>query len=100
MIISAFAVIYTSVFQFSETVRNVLGKDGSRTRLANGCLVGGVVGLSLSVQNTVYDSYPPFSSYPDTGVITVGIVFTMVIFIGILLIASSYLKSRNLATKV
>ena len=100
VIISIFAVIFTSFFQFSQTVRTAWGKNEFITRLANGCFVGGVVGLSLSVKNTVYDSYPPFSLYPDTGGMTIEIVFIAVICIGILLIAISYLKSPNLATKV
>lgn len=100
VIVSSCAVIYTSVFQFSKTVRTVLGKNELRTRVANGFLIGGVVSLSLTAQNTVYNSYPPFSSYPNTNEMTVGIFGTLLILTGILLTTISYLKSRNLATKV
>jgi hypothetical protein len=98
---SCFLVI-TLLNQFSAVFRTLSGKSTMLARLENGVLGGGVFAIALYAQDYLYYSYAnattPYISanyYKDYA-----IVGTVLLIITALLMISSYLKSRNLTTKV
>jgi hypothetical protein len=98
---SCFLVI-TLLNQFSAVFRTLSGKSTILNRLTNGVLTGGIVFLAFYAQDYLYYSYAnattPYISasyYKDYA-----IVGTVLLIIAALLMMSSYLKSRNLATKL
>jgi hypothetical protein len=95
-------LVITLLNQFSAVVRTLSGKSLMLMRLANGVLTGGVIAFAFYAQDYLYYSYAnattPYISanyYNDYA-----IVGTVLIIIATLLMISSYLKSRNLATKL
>lgn len=98
---SSFLVI-TLLNQFSPAFRALFRKSAILIRLANAALTVGILGMAGYAQDYLYYSYanattPYISANYYNNYAAAGMAL---ILVAALLMVSSYLKSRNLATKL
>ena len=98
-VMGAYLLIWGGLNQFSVTFRAALGRRDVIARLGAGCISGGFVLVDLAVLQSVNNWYYTQRS----SLVIVHLIFLTAGFvsmlIGALLIRSSYLRSRRLATK-
>ena len=99
VVLSSYLLIYTSARRLNPTIRTLLDNK-TKLKWANGCLGGGIVGVTFSVQNIVLSYYPSSSPNPIWYSIGFGVVGPILMVAGVLWIAISYRKTRKQLVKV
>ena len=99
VVYASYVLINSTLSQFIVAVRILIDNKENRTRVGNGLIVGGVLAITFAVQDMVFYSYPLASSAPPNFQLDFGVGGAIIIFMGVLMLISSYLKSRKLATK-
>jgi hypothetical protein len=98
VVYSSYLLIFVSINQLNPTIRNLTNKKIS-FRLANSFLNVGVIAITFSVSETVYYSYPLASTPPPLLSIGFGTTGTILIVVGVLLMAYLYFKFGKSLTK-
>jgi hypothetical protein len=95
VVYSCYLIILASIYEFSPTVRILQKYKKTSFALAAGFLNGGAISICLAVANTVFYSYPLASTSAPNFSIIFESAGAILVIIGTLWIAISFLKFRE-----